>query len=420
MATPLNYMRQVMPPLSGNYPLVPTGAGLPEVIPPNAPIPKTIPVNSAPRVPMVRPPAGLPANIATPAAAGVGDFLAAANVAALPASFTALTGQASMAAGNAKQKQDLAMHPITFADPTKDQISSSLGGAGTFPNREAMARRNDVMGISKSASDAWRAPEPWPKSKHEVYVPPAKAPPSPVREPLKPVAPLNNTPAPTPKQEPQMPVNDHYGENAMMKQIGAMNDLAGQARWEKQNMADRIGALDISGKSAPFLGQGVISAGLDESNQANNTYMQQAGHIAQAMPSLHGAITQDAALPDLAEGHKYKALFDENTEKGKAEIEALKGHAKYWDTAHSAAKPQAMIAEWQNELLKRMPQAERDKLVQGTLANHNPKQPVEKVDWGAVASWPDEAIQAEIIKAHNLGDTATAAGLAHYLKNKPK
>lgn len=65
-----------------------------------------------------------------------GRLAGSANLAALPAMGAAIVGEGSLAAGNAVQRRNLAIR--------------------TPEEREAMAKRNDVMGISRSASDAWR------------------------------------------------------------------------------------------------------------------------------------------------------------------------------------------------------------------------------------------------------------------------
>lgn len=93
----------------------------------------------------------------------VAPYAEAAGVMAIAPAMAAATGYASRKAGQAQQANTLSWY--------------------TPAQREEMAKRNDVMGISQSASEAWRQPEPWPVSAHEKYVPKTPAIPPPAKTP---------------------------------------------------------------------------------------------------------------------------------------------------------------------------------------------------------------------------------------------
>ncbi len=376
MATPLEYLNRIMPQLRGNYPLVPINSGLPAVIPPNG---ANLPVPS-PRV--FRPPALLNAGKAIPATAGLGTYLQAANIASLPASAAALVGQGSMAIGNKVQKDTLNNYPIAFNNDNTDN---------TVPQtREQMARRNDVMGISHSASDAWRAPEPWPTSKHEVYTPPIVQTPLPniVRTPIPEIAPkVSNKPVEPNSPAPPLPQYDPQAENAVMKQIGVMHDLSNQGRSANTALADRLGALDISGKSAPFLGTGVINSELGLLKDNANSYNTEAGHVGNAIPAINQAINLGSNVSDAAALQKFKSKFEESTDKGRAEIEGLKAHANYFNSAHNQGKPAEATAGLIMDAINQMTPAEKLQYGKAALPNNTKNPPKDTENQASLDVW---------------------------------
>jgi hypothetical protein len=170
----------------------------------------------------------MPAVIRATPAVGLGQFAQAANVASLPAAATALWGQASMGIGNKVQRDTISNYP-RFGNEDKPSKFNTLAP----DSREGMARRAEVMGISASAPEAWRTKEPWPTSKHEVYVP--KTAPAIPEKPEVPKAPVAPPPVPPaagglPKmnipqiQMPELPANrrmtleDALGAGGSMKE----------------------------------------------------------------------------------------------------------------------------------------------------------------------------------------------------------
>lgn len=116
---------------------------------------------------------------------------------AIPTLFAAGMGWLSNKLGNMQQKNILSQY--------------------TPQGREEMAKRNEVMGISQSATDAWRQKEPWPTSLHEPYVPKKNVQVTTNKPPASPAgtqttAPANKKPAVEKKAEvPALPKFVGYG-----------------------------------------------------------------------------------------------------------------------------------------------------------------------------------------------------------------
>lgn len=326
-----------------------------------------------------------------------------------------------------------------FADATADQSVASGQGiptsiatqtqpSGTTPGWIPAGKPLMTGSISNVPQTSTGMPQMHRMGIHStpgsLNLPPAVAPPAPIAPPMEPMGPLAPPPVVTvkaPTIDPwSAPSYDNRAETAINKQMEEMKSLADQGRASRSGLADRLGNIDISGKSAAYLGGGLINSELGLLNNNAESFNTQAGQVASALPSVNAAIQEGNSLPKAYQLQKAKSMFEDASPKTAAEIEQYKAHANYFNSERTKNAPLETIAKLQQESLASLKPEERQKYGLATLPNHEPKDKSFKVDWNTLDMATPENIQAQIIAAHNSGDIASATALAQYLKTKKK